>query len=134
VFCTHTEPNFSLPWQRRRQFASTSSGFLIPGRRVLTNAHSVEYSTCVSLMRRGDDAKYVARVLAVGTECDIALLTVDDDAFWAGAAQPLQFGALPRLQDAVAVVGYPVGGCAAAAARGAATHSRMHTRMRMRSR
>jgi S1-C subfamily serine protease len=110
VFCTHTEPNFSLPWQRRRQFASTSSGFLIAGRRVLTNAHSVEYATCVSLARRGDDAKYVARVLAVGTECDIALLTVDDDAFWAGGAAPLSFGALPRLQDAVAVVGYPVGG------------------------
>ncbi len=112
MFCTHTEPNFSLPWQRRRQFASTSSGFLIPGRRVLTNAHSVEYATAVSLMRRGDGTKYVARVLAVGTECDIALLAVDDEAFWADAAPPLQFGALPRLQDAVAVVGYPVGGCA----------------------
>ena len=63
-------------------------------------------------MRRGDDAKYVARVLAVGTECDIALLAVDDPAFWEApsAAEPLQFGPLPRLQDAVAVVGYPVGG------------------------
>ena len=111
VFCTHTEPNFSLPWQRRRQFASTSSGFLIPGRRVLTNAHSVAFGTSVSLMRRGDAAKYAARVLAVGTECDIALLAVDDPAFWDGAAEPLQFGSLPRLQDAVAVVGYPVGGC-----------------------
>jgi hypothetical protein len=40
----------------------------------------VEYATCVSLARCGDDAKYVARVLAVGTECDIALLTVGDDA------------------------------------------------------
>jgi S1-C subfamily serine protease len=130
VFCTHTEPNFSLPWQRRRQFASTSSGFLVPGRRVLTNAHSVEFATCVSLMRRGDDAKYAARVLAVGTECDIALLTVDDEAFWADAAPPLQLGALPRLQDAVAVVGYPVGGCARARHAGgrAPGGAGMHTR------
>ena len=47
-------------------------------------------------------------MLAVGTECDIALLTVSDDAFWEDV-EPLQMGALPRLQDAVAVVGYPIG-------------------------
>lgn len=47
VFCVHTEPNFSLPWQRKRQQSSTSSGFVISGNRILTNAHSVEYSTQV---------------------------------------------------------------------------------------
>lgn len=31
VYCTHTEPNWSLPWQRKRQMASTSSGFIISG-------------------------------------------------------------------------------------------------------
>jgi S1-C subfamily serine protease len=114
VYCVHTEPNFSLPWQRKRQFASTSSGFMIaatvPGQRwLLTNAHSVEYASQVRVKRRGDDAKFLARVLAVGTECDIALLTVDDDAFWEGVT-PLEFGPLPRLQDPVVVVGHPVGG------------------------
>ena len=29
----------------------------------------------VQLKRRGDDEKYTARVLAIGTECDVALLT-----------------------------------------------------------
>eukprot|EP00899_Mesostigma_viride_P028424 jgi/Mesvir1/8767/Mv02684-RA.2 len=109
VFCTHTEPNYSLPWQMKRQFGSSSSGFIIPGRRVLTNAHSVEHHTQVKLKRRGTDTKYVARVLAIGTECDIALLTVDDDNFWEGV-QPVQFGVLPKLQDSVMVVGYPIGG------------------------
>ena len=61
------------------------------------------------MKRRGDDQKFLAEVLAVGTECDIALLTVADPAFWEGVT-PLVFGALPRLQDGVAVVGYP---CAA---------------------
>eukprot|EP00955_Chlamydomonas_euryale_P018456 196336-Chlamydomonas_euryale.AAC.1 len=41
----------------------------------------------------------VARVLAVATEGDMALLTVDDDAFWKGA-EPVVFGVLPQLQDA----------------------------------
>ncbi|KAH7866482.1 hypothetical protein Vadar_021003 [Vaccinium darrowii] len=109
VFCTHTEPNFSLPWQRKRQYSSSSSGFVISGRRVLTNAHSVEHYTQVKLKKRGSDTKYVATVLAIGTECDIALLTVENDEFWEGVS-PVQFGELPALQDAVTVVGYPIGG------------------------
>lgn len=109
VFCVHTEPNFSLPWQRKRQYSSNSSGFIISGRRVLTNAHSVEHHTQVKLKKRGLDTKYLARVLAIGTECDIAMLTVDDDDFWEGVL-PVEFGPLPALQDAVTVVGYPIGG------------------------
>ncbi|XP_043706041.1 protease Do-like 9 isoform X2 [Telopea speciosissima] len=82
VFCVHTEPNFSLPWQRKRQ---------------------------VKLKKRGSDTKYLATVLAIGTECDIAMLTVNDDEFWEGVS-PVEFGSLPALQDAVTVVGYPIGG------------------------
>lgn len=74
VFCVHTEPNFSLPWQRKRQFSSSSSGFIISDRRVLTNAHSVEHSTQVKLKKRGSDTKYLATILAIGTECDIGEL------------------------------------------------------------
>lgn len=73
VFCVHTEPNFSLPWQRKRQYSSSSSGFIIGGRRVLTNAHSVEHHTQVKLKKRGSDIKYLATVLAIGTECDIGM-------------------------------------------------------------
>ncbi|KAL8123464.1 protease Do-like 9 [Apium graveolens] len=109
VFCVHTDPNFSLPWQRKRQFSSSSSGFVIGGRRVLTNAHSVEHHTQVKLKKRGSDTKYLATVLAIGTECDIAMLTVADDEFWEGVS-PVEFGDLPTLQDAVTVVGYPIGG------------------------
>lgn len=109
VYCTHTDPNFSLPWQKRRQYSSTGSGFMIQGRRLLTNAHCVEHHTQVKVKRRGDDTKFVATVLAIGPECDIALLSVEDEDFWKGV-EPLRFGSLPRLQDAVTVVGYPIGG------------------------
>lgn len=51
VYCVHTEPNYSLPWQRKRQYSSTSSGFIVSGnagqRWILTNAHSVEYHSQV---------------------------------------------------------------------------------------
>lgn len=32
VYCVHTEPNYSLPWQRKRQYSSSSSGFIIAGK------------------------------------------------------------------------------------------------------
>jgi hypothetical protein len=35
--------------------------------------------------------------------------TVEDEAFWEGSA-PVVFGPLPQLQEAVTVVGYPIGG------------------------
>lgn len=109
VYCTHTEPDYSLPWQKQRQYTSTGSAFMIGGGKLLTNAHCVEYHTQVKVKRRGDDTKYVATVLAKGVECDIALLSVESEGFWKGT-EPLQFGRLPCLQDAVTVVGYPLGG------------------------
>lgn len=38
-----------------------------------------------------------------------AMLTVKNDEFWEDVT-PVDFGSLPRLQDAVTVVGYPIGG------------------------
>ena len=52
MFCVHSEPNYSLPWQRKRQFSSTGSGFIISGRRILTNAHCVDHHSQVKLRRR----------------------------------------------------------------------------------
>jgi len=46
----------------------------------------------------------VATVLAVGTECDIACLTVKDDDFWDGT-EAVSFGELPHLQDSILVIG-----------------------------
>ena len=63
----------------------------------------------VKVKRRGSDTKYVAKVLAIGHECDVALLSVEDDSFWEGIS-PIKLGGLPRLQEMVTVVGYPVGG------------------------
>lgn len=109
VYCTHTEPDYSLPWQKQRQYTSTGSAFMIGDGKLLTNAHCVEHDTQVKVKRRGDDKKYVAKVLARGVECDLALLSVESEDFWEGA-EALQIGHLPHLQDAVTVVGYPLGG------------------------
>ncbi len=109
VYCTHVQPSFAAPWQRLQQISSTSSGFVISGRRIITNAHSVEYGSIIQIRKRGCDVKWVAELLAYGPECDLAVLTVKDEAFWTDL-HPLEFGELPALLDDVSVVGYPIGG------------------------
>ena len=76
----------------------------------------------VTVKKTGDDTKYIAtvrnnlntstnylvqfwmmphaflfQVLSVGAECDLALLTVEDNEFWKDV-EPLEFGGLPSLQ------------------------------------
>jgi S1-C subfamily serine protease len=109
VFAVKTEPNYTMPWQMRRQQSSTSSGFAISGRRIITNAHSVAYQTSVRVRKHGSAEKYIAKVTGVGHTCDLAVLTVADEAFWEDIV-PLDFGDVPNLQESVTVVGYPTGG------------------------
>ena len=101
IYCTHTEPNYSLPWQRKRQYSSTSSGFVVAGeagqRYLLTNAHSVEHYSQTKVKRRGDDRKWLATVLAIGTECDVALLTGAPAARRSRPPRPARVAAWPPM-------------------------------------
>lgn len=109
IYCTHSQPNFGMPWQRMKQEFSTSTGFVIDGNRILTNAHAVEYGSLIQVKKRSSEKKYVASVIAVGHECDLAMLRIDDPSFWEGM-EPLAFGPIPDLMEDVSVIGYPVGG------------------------
>jgi len=112
VWAVHSTPNFSLPWQRRRQERSSGSGFCIDKARriVLTNAHCVEWHAQVKLQRRGSDVKHLARVLSVGWECDLAVLTVEDEEFWQDLEAVTLSPKIPHLEDDVLCVGFPIGG------------------------
>jgi hypothetical protein len=116
LYVTHASPNFSMPWGYERQTSSTSTGFIIQGRRILTCAHCVEHATVVMVKRRGCDVKHFASVAAVGNECDTATLVVGDHSFWddmeraaaeLGELAHLEPGPLPALQEECAVLGFP---------------------------
>eukprot|EP00929_Paragymnodinium_shiwhaense_P022783 TRINITY_DN14450_c0_g1_i1.p1 TRINITY_DN14450_c0_g1~~TRINITY_DN14450_c0_g1_i1.p1 ORF type:complete len:575 (-),score=67.73 TRINITY_DN14450_c0_g1_i1:184-1908(-) len=112
VWCVHSRPNFSLPWQRRKQYRSSGTGFVIDVQRkiILSNAHCVEWHAQVKVQRRGQDRKHLAKVLDVGWECDCAVLTVEDDTFWEGVQAVKLSDKVPRLEEPVLCVGFPLGG------------------------
>eukprot|EP00537_Pseudo-nitzschia_pungens_P002627 CAMPEP_0172358574 /NCGR_PEP_ID=MMETSP1060-20121228/2872_1 /TAXON_ID=37318 /ORGANISM="Pseudo-nitzschia pungens, Strain cf. cingulata" /LENGTH=766 /DNA_ID=CAMNT_0013079847 /DNA_START=283 /DNA_END=2583 /DNA_ORIENTATION=+ len=83
IYATHSfEPDTTMPWQKQQSYTSTSSGFVISERRILTNAHSVEYAGQVLVRRRGSSQKYRATIEIVANECDMAVLTIQDESFW----------------------------------------------------
>ena len=48
LFVQISTPNYSMPWQMKRQQQVFGSGFVISGRRILTNGHVVAYQKSVS--------------------------------------------------------------------------------------
>lgn len=109
VFCTSTSPNYAQPWQMKRQSSSTSSGFVVSGRRIIGNAHGVTNASSIRVRKHGDAKKYPANIEFISHESDLAILTVPDPLFWNGLL-PLDLGGVPRLHENVSVAGYPTGG------------------------
>lgn len=93
----------------KNQRSSTSSGFIIEGKRILSNAHGASNCSLIHVRKHGDPKKYPGRILHIAHECDLVILTVDDEKFWKNVA-PLELsGRVPRLQESITVVGYPIG-------------------------
>lgn len=110
IYVTIQRPDHALPWQSGRQASGNGSGFIINKRRILTNAHIVSDAKFVQVQKNGDPRRYRARVSFAGHDCDLATLSVDDPSFFEGTSA-IQFAkSLPKLNDEVTVLGYPMGG------------------------
>lgn len=109
IFVTSNKMDYYRPWQSHGINSQVGSGSIIKGNRILTNAHVVSDHTFIQVKKNADAKKYTAKVVAIGHDCDLAVLSVDDPEFFDGIT-PLEFGGLPELQDAVTVIGYPRGG------------------------
>lgn len=117
IYTYHDVPDYQNPWSRRGTFATTGSGCIISGKRILSNAHVVSDATFVQVRRHGTARRYPARILSVSHATDVALLTVDDPEFFKGV-EPLEFGDLPYVQQEVLVYGFPFGGDSLSVTRG----------------
>lgn len=109
VFTEANGYNYQAPWQLDNPDSATGSASIIPGRRILTNAHVVANAKFIQVKRAGAKDKVEAEVEIVAHECDLAVLRVKDAAFFEGT-RPLDLGPLVDLRDRVTVFGFPEGG------------------------
>jgi S1-C subfamily serine protease len=109
IYTYHDMPDYQSPWSMRGTFASTASGCVIKGKRILTNAHVVSDETFIQVRRYGQSRRVPAKVVSVSHAADLALLTVDDPEFFEGVPS-IDLGVLPSAQQEVTVCGFPLGG------------------------
>jgi S1-C subfamily serine protease len=103
------EFDYVNPWKQTQMSRGTGSGFVIEGRRILTNAHNVSNYRYIEIQKQNIAKRYPARVEFVGHDCDLAVLTVYDPTFYDDMV-PLEFGPLPQVNSTVQTCGFPLGG------------------------
>src|ERR1041385_7882751 len=103
------QPVWDAPWRFEAVHRAGGTGFVIKGKRIMTNAHVVSWARQVIVHRYQDPRPYVAEVEFVGHDCDLAVLTVEDASFF-DKLEPVEFGDLPKVRSAVLTYGYPAGG------------------------
>jgi S1-C subfamily serine protease len=110
VFTTMRHPDVYRPWNKQAPSDATGSGVVIEGKRILTNAHVVLYSSQVQIQANQAGDKIPATVETVAPGIDLAVLKLDDESFFDTHAPLPRASTLPDIKDPVLVYGYPTGG------------------------
>jgi S1-C subfamily serine protease len=110
VFATVRAPDLPRPWTKQPPAEVTGTGIVIEGKRILTNAHVVAYAGEVQVQAHGTGTKVGAKVVALGTGIDLALLEVDDESLFEGREPLPRSRDLPGIKETVLAYGYPTGG------------------------
>ncbi len=110
VFATVRAPDLPRPWTKQPPAEVTGTGIIIEGKRILTNAHVVAYAGEVQVQAHGTGTKVGAKVVALGTGIDLALLEVDDESLFEGREPLPRSRELPGIKDTILAYGYPTGG------------------------
>ncbi len=109
IYSVYNTPDYYNPWNMQGPRASTGSGAVIEGNRIITNAHVVSDLTFLQVRKYGDTERYLATVTAISHQSDLAIIEVEDPNFFEGI-EPLQIGGLPDTHKEVTVYGFPMGG------------------------
>ncbi|MDB4459270.1 serine protease, partial [bacterium] len=103
-------PNWKQPWRFNSVSQSSGTGFVIEGKKIMTNAHVVSWAREILVSRYQDPKPYRAKVVHVAHECDLAILEIEEaDSFFENT-NPLEIGTLPYVRSTVLTYGYPAGG------------------------
>lgn len=118
IFTTSRGPDLVRPWQKRRPQDSSGTGVVIEGNRILTNAHVVSYASRVLVQPDQSSDKLTARVVAIAPGIDLAVIELEDPAFFETHPPAAFADALPEVGSTIEAFGYPIGGDAMSVTKG----------------
>jgi len=110
IFSTVRYPDPYKPWAKGSPEDYTGSGVVIEGKRILTNAHVVNYASEVQIQANQAGDKVSATVEFIAPGIDLAVLKLDDEKFFDTHPPLARAKTLPGIKDAVMAYGYPEGG------------------------
>ena len=84
VRVTGQDWNWRAPWEKQAPWTRTVTGLVVPGPRILVASTAFGNHLLVEAQKLGSEARSVARVELVDQEGPLALVAVDDPAFWDG--------------------------------------------------
>jgi len=84
VRVTGQDWNWRAPWEKQAPWTRTVTGLVVPGKRILATSTAFGNPLLVEAQKLGSEARSVARVELVDHEGPLALIAVDDPAFWEG--------------------------------------------------
>ncbi len=108
IYTSSKDASYRKPWLSTTE-RSSGSGAYIGKNLILTNAHVVSNSTYLEVQKYGSARRYVAKVVAVSHQLDLALITVENSSFFQDI-KALEIGDLPFSEEKILVYGYPMGG------------------------
>ncbi len=101
--------NWYSPWESGSTGKGTGSGFVISKKQIMTNAHVVSDAAMLLVYFHNDPTPYPAKVVAIGHDCDLAVLELEDPSRLK-EIPALEFDGLPAIRSQVFTYGYPAGG------------------------
>jgi hypothetical protein len=84
VRVTGQDWNWRAPWEKQAPWTRTVTGLVVPGHKILLASTAFGNHLLVEAQKLGSEERSVGRVELVDQEGPLALVTVDDPAFWDG--------------------------------------------------
>lgn len=94
--------DLTTPWAKQRPSTRWVTGMVVEGKRILITGGSVGNATLVQVQKDGLPKKYTAQVDLVDYEIPLALLKVEDEAFWKGL-EPMPIAEVLPREGAVTI-------------------------------
>ena len=110
IYASLRNPDLIKPWQKQTSQEATGTGIVIEGKRILTNAHVVNYASQVFVEPNQSGEKLAATVEFAAPGIDLAVLKMEDESFFDKRVPLPRAEKLPEIKESVTVYGYPTGG------------------------